>query len=72
MEKPWKCGLIARLKPRSKLRLRFVRPEFMSGRFFLGQNFIDWLLSAQGQTAIAAYQINGKQLFFPNAQKKAL
>ena len=37
----------------------------------LGQNFIDWLLSAQGQTAIAAYQINGKQLFFPNAQKKA-
>lgn len=37
----------------------------------LGQNFIDWLLSAQGQTAIAAYQINGKQLFFPNAQQKA-
>ena len=37
----------------------------------LGQNFIDWLLSAHGQTAIAAYQINGKQLYFPNAQQKA-
>lgn len=38
----------------------------------LGQNFIDWLLSARGQTAIAAYQINGKQLFFPNAQQNVL
>lgn len=37
----------------------------------LGQSFIDWLLSAEGQTAIAAYQVNGKQLFFPNAEKKS-
>lgn len=37
----------------------------------LGQAFIDWLLSSEGQAAIAAYQINGKQLFFPNAEKKA-
>jgi tungstate transport system substrate-binding protein len=32
-----------------------------------GQAFIDWLLSAQGQSAIAAYRIDGQQLFFPNA-----
>ena len=37
----------------------------------LGQSFIDWLLSAEGQAAIAAYQVNGKQLFFPNAEKKS-
>ncbi|SFR14100.1 substrate-binding domain-containing protein [Poseidonocella sedimentorum] len=31
------------------------------------QGFIDWLLSDAGQSAIAAHQIGGKQLFFPNA-----
>ncbi|HEY3179870.1 MAG TPA: substrate-binding domain-containing protein [Casimicrobiaceae bacterium] len=34
----------------------------------LGQQFIDWLLSSKGQEAIAAYRINGQQLFFPNAR----
>ena len=34
-----------------------------------GQRFIDWLLSAPGQAAIASYRINGEQLFFPNADK---
>ncbi len=33
----------------------------------LGQAFIDWLVSPEGQRAIAGYQINGQQLFFPNA-----
>jgi tungstate transport system substrate-binding protein len=33
----------------------------------LGQSFIDWLLSRDGQAAIAAYKIDGQQLFFPNA-----
>ena len=33
----------------------------------LGQAFIDWLVSPEGQKAIADYKINGKQLFFPNA-----
>ncbi|MCC6532531.1 MAG: substrate-binding domain-containing protein [Burkholderiales bacterium] len=33
----------------------------------LGQRFIDWLISAEGQAAIAAYKIGGEQLFFPNA-----
>jgi tungstate transport system substrate-binding protein len=33
----------------------------------LGQAFIDWLVSAEGQKAIADYKINGEQLFFPNS-----
>ncbi len=32
-----------------------------------GQAFIDWLLSDEGQTAIAGHTIDGQQLFFPNA-----
>jgi tungstate transport system substrate-binding protein len=32
----------------------------------LGQAFINWLISAEGQQAIADYKINGEQLFFPN------
>ncbi len=31
------------------------------------QRFIDWIVSAPGQEAIAGYRINGEQLFFPNA-----
>jgi tungstate transport system substrate-binding protein len=33
----------------------------------LGQQFIDWLVSPEGQQAIAGYKVNGQQLFFPNA-----
>jgi len=33
----------------------------------LGQAFIDWLVSPDGQKAIADYKVNGQQLFFPNA-----
>jgi tungstate transport system substrate-binding protein len=33
----------------------------------LGQAFIDWLVSPEGQQAIAGYKINGEQLFYPNA-----
>ena len=33
----------------------------------LGQAFIDWLVSGEGQEAIRAYKIDGQQLFFPNA-----
>ena len=32
-----------------------------------GQAFIDWLISDVGQDTIAAYEIDGQQLFFPNA-----
>ena len=31
------------------------------------RRFADWLLSAEGQTAIGAYQVNGEQLFHPSA-----
>ena len=33
----------------------------------LGQQFIDWLVSPEGQKAIADYKIDGEQLFYPNA-----
>jgi tungstate transport system substrate-binding protein len=33
----------------------------------LGQAFIDWLVSPEGQKAIGDYKIGGEQLFFPNA-----
>jgi tungstate transport system substrate-binding protein len=33
----------------------------------LGQQFIDWLVSPEGQKAIADYKINGEQLFYANA-----
>jgi tungstate transport system substrate-binding protein len=32
-----------------------------------GQAFIDWLLSAEGQQAIASFTIGGEPLFFPDA-----
>ena len=31
------------------------------------RKFIDWILSPKGQAAIATYQLDGQQLFFPNA-----
>ncbi len=34
-----------------------------------GQKFIDWLVTTDGQKAIADYKIGGEQLFFPNATK---
>jgi tungstate transport system substrate-binding protein len=33
----------------------------------IAQAFIDWVLSTEGQAAIADYRIGGEQLFFPNA-----
>jgi tungstate transport system substrate-binding protein len=35
------------------------------------QAFVDWLVSAQGQAAIAAYRVDGQQLFFPDARPEA-
>ena len=35
----------------------------------LGQAFIDWVVSADGQKTIAEYRIDGQQLFFPNAKR---
>src|ERR1041384_6570341 len=45
-----------------------VNPDkHASVKTHLGQQFIDWLVSAEGQKAIADYRIDGQQLFFPNA-----
>jgi tungstate transport system substrate-binding protein len=35
----------------------------------LGQEFVDWVVSSEGQKAIAGYKIGGQQLFFPNANQ---
>jgi tungstate transport system substrate-binding protein len=35
----------------------------------MGQAFIDWVVSPEGQAAIAGYKIGGEQLFFPNARR---
>ena len=34
----------------------------------LAQQFVDWVLSSDGQAAIAAYRVDDQQLFFPNAK----
>lgn len=34
-----------------------------------GQQFVDWVLSSDGQTAIASYKVDGRQVFFPNARR---
>jgi tungstate transport system substrate-binding protein len=33
------------------------------------QRFVDWVTGPAGQASIAAYRINGRQLFFPNADR---
>ncbi|ESY94375.1 substrate-binding domain-containing protein [Mesorhizobium sp. LNHC209A00] len=37
----------------------------------LGQIFIDWLLSPEGQTVISDYNIAGQKLFYANADQKS-
>jgi tungstate transport system substrate-binding protein len=37
-----------------------------------GQAFIDWLISSDGQNTIAGYKVGGEQLFFPDADPKAM
>jgi tungstate transport system substrate-binding protein len=41
--------------------------EYPNVKADLGQQLIDWLVSPDGQKAIAGYKINGQQLFYPNA-----
>ena len=35
----------------------------------LGQTFVDWVISPEGQNAISGYKIGAEQLFFPNANQ---
>jgi tungstate transport system substrate-binding protein len=45
-----------------------VHPEkHKSVKREMGQAFIDWIISAEGQKTIADYKIGADQLFFPNA-----
>ena len=45
-----------------------VNPERHPGvRFREAKAFRDWLVSPEGQRAIAAFRVDGQQLFFPNA-----
>ncbi|MDE0408955.1 MAG: substrate-binding domain-containing protein, partial [Alphaproteobacteria bacterium] len=34
------------------------------------RRFVDWILSAEGQAAIASHRVDGQQLFFPNAARR--
>lgn len=36
-----------------------------------GRKFIDWLRGEAGQAAIASFEVNGEQLFYPNAGRQA-
>jgi tungstate transport system substrate-binding protein len=46
-----------------------VNPEKHPGvKKEMGQAFVDWVTSPEGQKSIAEYRINGEQLFFPNAR----
>jgi len=38
----------------------------------LGQRFINWLISPEGQATVAGYKINGEQLFFPDVDRPGL
>jgi len=47
-----------------------VNPEACSNvKADQAKTFVDWVISPEGQAAIADYTLNGQQLFFPNATK---
>jgi tungstate transport system substrate-binding protein len=47
-----------------------VNPDKHPGiNFEMAQNFVDWITSVETQELIASFQINGKQLFFPDSQQ---
>ena len=53
---------------RNQYGVMLVNPDrHPSVRKELGQAFVDWLTSAEGQQAIADYRIGGERAFFPNA-----
>jgi tungstate transport system substrate-binding protein len=54
----------------SQYGVMLVNPEkHPNVRKELAQTFIDWLISPEGQAAIAGYKVEGQQVFFPNADK---
>ena len=61
MNRLWRIFLLSRDAARQRL------PQLAGGKKDLGQHFIDWLISPDGQKAIANYKIEGEELFYPNA-----
>jgi tungstate transport system substrate-binding protein len=52
--------------------IMLVNPDkHLSVKKDLGQAFIDWVVSPDGQNAIRSYKIEGQQLFFPNADRQS-
>jgi tungstate transport system substrate-binding protein len=53
---------------RNQYGVMLVNPQkYPTVKKELGQQFIDWLISPEGQRAIGSYKIKGEQLFHPNA-----
>jgi tungstate transport system substrate-binding protein len=68
-----KAGLVIVVEGDKKLFNQYgvmlVNPEkHLSVKKELGQAFINYLISPEGQMTIANYRIGGQQLFFPNAE----
>jgi tungstate transport system substrate-binding protein len=71
-ENPQNLEIVVEGDPRlfNQYGIILVNPEkHLHVKADLGQKFIDWMLSDEGQQAIAAFKINGQQAFFPNAVK---
>ena len=46
-----------------------VNPErFPTVKAELAKTFVDWVISPEGQAAIAAFRVEGQQVFFPDAE----
>ena len=48
--------------------LRLSRERYPDLKHDMADQWHHWLLSQEGQAAIASYQVSGEQLFFPNAE----
>ena len=71
-ENPQNLGIVVEGDPRlfNQYGIILVSPEkHPHVKTELGQSFIDWVLSDEGQEAIGAFEINGQQAFFPNAKQ---
>ena len=61
-------GIVDKEMPLSLSNVMLVNPaKHPDVKKDLGQQFIVWLISPEGQNAIAGYKINGQQLFYSNA-----
>lgn len=64
-----RLGILVEGDPRlaNQYEVMLINPAVQPGtRVEEGRHFIDWLVSEQGQAAIAAFSIDGQQVFFPS------